>query len=58
MASMDRATNVLQWMITKKKQRREPEQIFKNILKFEILSATRECEDGIVSNRGSARHGE
>jgi len=26
--------------------------------KFELLSATREHEAGIVSNRGSARHGE
>ena len=31
MASMNRATNVLQWMRTKEKQWRKPEQSFKNI---------------------------
>lgn len=42
----------------KGKQWRKSERILEKSPQFGLLSATREHEDGITSNRGSARHGE
>ena len=57
MTLMNWATHVLQWC----KQNVAMMKIGANLTKFalfRLLSATRQHEAGITSNRGSARHGE
>ena len=57
MTLMGWATRVLQWQL----QREAITKVGANPQKLShsgLFSATREHEDGITSNRGSARHGE
>ena len=57
MTLMDWATRVLQRQLQKEAMVRvgaNPQKLSH----FRLFSATREHEDGITSNRGSARHGE
>ena len=51
------ATHVLQWQ-SQKDASMQMGANPKKLSQFRLLSATREHEGGITSNRGSARHGE
>ena len=57
MTLMGWATHVLQWRSQRDAMARAGAKPKKSS-QFRLLSATREHEAGITSNRGSARHGE
>jgi hypothetical protein len=57
MTLMGWATRVLQWRIQKDAMMRVGANL-KNSSQFRLFSAIRKHQEGITSNRGSARHGE